>query len=541
MPKVSLQVAAAPGQAIAQLGGVLAEFGTNLYATARESERQVVVGKRVTDAVVDAETWLLNQRPYDEEGNSIHEELVTNWDEYWSQIVNNATTGVSDPKAQNAIQQKLQAFGAQKVVEVAATAQTWNIKHQLSELYDTLDNMSYLATASPGSIGNIVDVLEDTLVTARKTGLISVEKQAQLLEVFTKQMVTGRVRSKIVGNDFLGASDDIRQLRRFHIDGKLTIIDLNTQLQLEEELVAAENKYNTRIIQQRKNYEQGLAFDFLMGNKAGQPGYSLEDLDAVSGPDGLITDPDLYLKTRKAAITLSPGASNQPVKWDAYLAYSRGEFGPDYLLTIASNLTFDELKSMAPLALNTAQIQAKQGKESSMFNHPAFKAGIKHIEDRLMPQGRFAQRTRGPIEQVILPLALKDFTDWAINQWMSQDPNARDLDYKTSWNKADQIARRAESTMPNREGLTIKNAPTPNYTTTQAIVQAYSGGEFGPLNSESASSQMVYELRRLDMWNKRQSYERAESAESNNQNREREEVRPPSLGDRLRNLNPFGD
>jgi hypothetical protein len=524
--------------AVAEFGAQIGKLGAELHVQAVGAEREMTVAKAVTDAVLGAEKWVVGQKPYDEEGNSRHEQVAQDWEVYWSNAVNNAASQSNDPKVQDAITKRLLSYGATKSGEVVALAQTWHVKEQLSKLYDTIDNMVTLAAASPESISTTITTLRGTLETAVQNQLISTERANQMLRSFSQQAVTGRVRLKMATGDYLSAADDIRNLREFTLaegeSGEFVPVDLNTIVALAGELRSEFDRAQSEEAKNKKDLEEGLALMFLLRMRQGDPSTTLNLWDEISGPDGLITDADLYLKIRTAAVGITKGENDQNTLRDAYTAYSTGDLTPGYLAGIKGELSTPTLGHLAGLARATAQVRSKEGTEKAMFSDPVFKDAREYIENRLRLQGRYADRM-SEVEQYLIPLALRDFTNFAIQQWVKQPGiEGRVLDYQEMMNKAESIVARTEATMKTRDGFTIRNAPLPSYTTVELITQEYAKGGFGPIDSPEASERLEYELGRLESWNMRQHIEKMQAQEQSNG--AETELQRPDAGGWLRHI-----
>jgi hypothetical protein len=533
--------AAAPGMALAELGAQVGKLGAQIHTQAVGAEREMTVAKAITDAVLDAEKWVVSQKPYDEDGNPRHEEVVQDWEVYWSAAISNAASQSDDPKVQDAIHKRLLSYGAAKGGEVIALAQTWHIKEQLGKLYDTLDNMVTLAAASPESIATTISTLEGTLDAAVRNQLISKERANQMLRSFTKQAVTGRVRLKLATGDYLGASIDIRHLQKFTLPeaeaGEFVPVDLNTLIGLAGEHRAEVDRATGQAAKDDIALQEAVALNFVLEMRAGNEEATLAKWEDISGPDGIITDLDLYTKVRNAAVGITKGENNQAVLKDAYMAYAYGNLTPGYLVGIKKELSTPTFGHLAGMARSTAQVRAKEGTTTAMWSDPVFKDARDAIKMQLAAQGRAAMAMTY-VEQTIIPIALRDFTNFAIQEWIKQSGiEGRTLDYHVMQNEADSIVARSLATIPNRDGTTIRNAPIPAYSTVELVTQAFSKGEFGPIESDSTTERLEYELRRLENWRMRQFIEQRKAQDDSNGSRKT--LERPSAGDWLRNI--FGD
>jgi hypothetical protein len=531
---------AVPGKATAKLGQTMASLGLQIHEQAVKSERHISVVNAVTSAARDAEIWLQSQKPYDEKGNPRYETVGSDFKKWWTSRLNQATAEARDVKAKDEVVTKLTQYGAQLEVQVAATAQTWHIKEQIGQLYDTLENMAMLATTSPEAISQTISAMRGQLDLAVQNQLLSREKANAMLTQFTTTAVTGRVRAKLATGDYLGAGDDIRMLRNLKLreaePGEFVAVDLNVITQLAGEYRAAIEKDQSAEAKRNKDIQEGLALEFIVSMRSHPERVPelLQLWDSIAGQDGVITDPDRYLKVRKAGTEISEGEDDQAVLRDAYMAYASGDLTPDYVAKITKKLSTPKLGYLAGLARATMQARAKEGTDKALFSDPVFKDARAYIEDRLRMQGRYAERMTY-VEQYIIPTALRDFTNFALQRWTAQPGiEGRTLDYNVMMNKAENIVNRMEATIPTKNGFTIKNAPVPNYTTVELITQAYSKGEFGPVGSEGATARMANELRGLELWNMRQHIERMRQQEASNN--EEEGMIAPSPGDRIRSL-----
>lgn len=361
---------AARGATTAQaaLGRSITELAADYIEKKRIARINAEKSRAVSEAIIQAQQWISQQQPYDENGAPTFDTMPQEAEKAWQKITESVLENVKDDQARIEIERSLTGYKATFMSNVIGKAHAYELAHIKGSTVETLQNLRMAAAAAgEDEFQVLLQRGEAAVEAAVQSGAIAAPEGKALLNDFKQDTTQSRYEAMALVDPVAV----ITNLDNIPLDAERREIVLSKAIRRVEQLEDRAWQQKQRIMAQNAN---ALAAAIVMGNG------TAEDVKREAARGGLTASDTMSLLN--LAQLKEFGEDDPLVVRELYTKYAYGELTVSDVVNAAASrqLSRQTFLDFVNKLHSTASANAVLGSN-------VYKIGLDYLESWLDPTG----------------------------------------------------------------------------------------------------------------------------------------------------------